>query len=177
MRSIVSWALSLTLLVAPTTSYGDTNSDSAVKAESVELKNVELSENGSLRGQIVTSAGSAVDGLTIQFRQGEKTLSAGTKPDGSFAVSGLSSGQCIITMGEDTFACRVWVKGTAPPNSLQSIGLVQNVTGETVRGQFGGWRPGSRLAALTTGQKVGLGLLAIGGVAVAIAVSEDDASN
>ena len=181
MRKLFAWSMVLTLLFAPSANLlADQSAEtaSAAKAESVELKNVELSSEGALKGQLITESGVPMNGRDISVKVGEQTFSAKTDDSGRFEISGLQGGRCLLTVGEETFACRLWIAGTAPPSALKSIALVGASGDATVRGQSRIPVVGNRLAALTTGQKVGLGLLALGGTAVAIAVSQDDdASN
>ena len=69
------------------------------------------------------------------------------------------------------YACRVWKKGTAPPKSLTSFGIVHH-TGPVVRGQYDDEE--GMLGSVSNGQLLGLGLLAGAIVAIVIAANNDE---
>jgi hypothetical protein len=180
MRLTVTWTLVLTLLVSPasiTFADQDASPTAIPQNEPVEFRNVELTADGALQGQFITEAGVVLANRTITVRMGESVCQAQTDESGRFSVSGLKGGQCLITAGDEAFACRLWVAGTAPPASLKSVALVQPSSDATVRGQSRRTGFVGRLSSLSKGQKIGLGLLAATGIAVGVAVAQDDASN
>ena len=184
MRSKIVWTIAATF-VLPAMLNADENPAPIVRrASSVQLKNVELSVGGELVGQFVTKAGLPLAGRAIELEQRESRQTVKVADDGTFRVSGLESGTVVFRAAQDSFACRVWNHGTAPPKSLKSLALVSS--GEIVLGQlhiptilplphlpfplpFAG-----AVGSMGLGQSVGLGVLAAGGAGIAIAVSQDD---
>lgn len=177
MRITTTWLLAITLLTSPqmlqAADSAATKASTASDA-TVQLKNVELSPNGHLVGQLVTSAGQAVAGQKLTMTVGKQQQTIETDKAGKFTAGVAGSGQCVIAVSDDVYACRVWAHGTAPPRSLQSIAIVQP-TNSTVRGQYV-FAPLTRLRMLTTTQKVILGLgVGIGaGIAIGAAIDDDD---
>jgi hypothetical protein len=178
MRTNLTWMLVFTIAAAPTLVQAQ-NTTPAKAATNVQLKNVELSEDGELRGQVLTESG--MPGLaTIAVRSDRdgKSITQTVKTDenGRFAVNGLATGICVFAIGEDTFACRVWNHGIAPPKSLQTIAVVptsgvvlaQNCTTcekPTIR---------SRLACMTGTQKALLVGVIAAAIIIPIALDDDD---
>ncbi|MEZ6128489.1 MAG: carboxypeptidase-like regulatory domain-containing protein [Planctomycetaceae bacterium] len=160
--------LALTLVLAPTlTSAGD-SAPAADQSAVVKLQQVELTQQGTLVGRYLDETGQPSAGATVVVKTGDVSQKLVTDDQGRFVAQGLRGGRCVIQAGKDYYACQVWANGTAPPKSIGSVAIVKT-GGPVVRGQLG-------LPALTTKQKVGLGILVAGGVAVAIAVSQDDDS-
>ena len=175
MRRQLSWLLAVIMIVSPAASI---SSQAAPDDTKLELRNVELTVNGSLEGQLLTRDGRPVEGKRVLVRSQQNLQKVGqrivTDQTGRFLVTGLATGTCVIECGEQTYAVRVWQKGTAPPKSLQSIALVSgpaqelrgnnyltdNYVVKTVRG-------------LTPRQKLALGLLAAAGIAIPIALDDD----
>lgn len=153
----------------------------------LQLQNIELSRSGELTGQYVTSVGTPLTGQTLIFRLGKQNRKVVTDDSGRFRLPNLTGGQCVITADEDTYACRLWTRGTAPPNSLQSIAVIQRQD-IAVRGQSflpaiprpsfprPAFLPNSmaRLGTLTRKQKVGIGLLITAGITVAVVQGDND---
>lgn len=149
---------------------------------SVKFEDVELSAAGELSGQFLTSVGIPIQQKPLEFQIGTQHQRVLTDESGRFVVTGLHGGQCTIRTQDDVFVCRVWAHGTAPPGSVRSVAIVTPAESE-VRGQsflnrqrayFS--RSAGRLSALTTKQKVILGLLVTAGTTIAIVESEDDGS-
>ncbi|MDG1895797.1 MAG: carboxypeptidase-like regulatory domain-containing protein [Fuerstiella sp.] len=173
MRTVISWVLLTALLVSPSASFADASGVQANSAERVELSNVELAKGEVLNGQLVNNAGQPLAGVAVTLQIAKSSHQVVTDKAGRFAVAGLRGGQCIITIGDKTFACRLWTNGTAPPRSLKSIALVNSKGEDTlVRGQG----LSNRIRSLTRSQQIALGALVIGGTALAVALAQNDAS-
>ncbi|MCP4787051.1 MAG: hypothetical protein GY903_30835 [Fuerstiella sp.] len=171
MRTVVTWILLTALLVSPATSRADAAVARVNPAERVELRNVELATGQTLNGRFINSAGQPLIGAVVTIHLAKDIRKAMMDETGSFSVSGLHGGQCIIVIDDETFACRLWSNGTAPPKSLQSIALVDSTGDDTViRGQ--GIR--NRLSSLTQSQKIGLGVFVLAGTVLGFALAQDD---
>ena len=168
MHRHINLTLALSLLFTPVmASAGDTSPATAVEpSAAVQLKQVELTRQGTLVGTYLDQTGQPSAGATVTVTMGETSQKVITDSKGRFVVENLRGGRCVIQADKDYFACQVWAYGTAPPKAIQSVAIVKT-GGDVVRGQLG-------LPALSTKQKIGLGILAAGGIAVAIAVAQDD---
>lgn len=173
MRRITTYALAISMVMPYQCLVAGESTPSVSAQTAVALANVELNSQGALQGQLVTGAGAAVQSTTITVKSGDNRFTVVTDDAGRFSVSGLSEGQCILTVGRDTYVCRIWTHGTAPPSALDSIALVQGDAGPTVRGQLG---RNNILPPMTNGQLLGLGLLA-GAVTAVVIAADDDSSN
>ncbi len=173
MLTVVLRTLLSALLVSPAATYANAPPVGTNGAERVELRNVELAAGEVLSGQFVNNAGQPLIGVVVTIQLAKEIYKVETDHTGRFFVSGLHGGQCFIVIGEETFACRLWANGTAPPTSLKSITLVDsNGTDTVIRGQ--GIQ--DRVRALTQSQKIGLGIVVLAGTVLAIALAQDDAS-
>lgn len=193
MRSCINSVLLLSLLTSPFTSAVVADELPLVESPDsaqVHLRNVELTEGGTLQGQYLNEAGVPVADVEVLVTCNKSEHRATTDAAGKFSVEGLKGGRAIIRADKEVFACQLWAQGTAPPNSIKSIALV-NSNGEVLRGNhgFGGVAPGfmsghtglrgilpGRLAALSGKQLLALGLVAGGTIAIAEGASDDDAS-
>ena len=138
MRRYMTWMLITSMLGTPAATYG-AGPQSA--AHNLNLKNVQLTADGTLLGQILTTAGRPQSDATIavhaQNDVGKMTTQMTSDQSGRFVVTGLKTGVCVLSVGHETFAFRVWNHKSAPPNSLTSVALVP---GESVaRGQSDGF--------------------------------------
>ena len=177
MRFSIHLVTAISLLCSPATLSGvDAVVNSAgTSAAPAALKNVQLKPGGILHGQLVDSGGKPVvaAGLLVIF--GDTSLQVTTDQLGRFATRHHRGGVCVLKVGEETFACRLWQPGTAPPSAIDSIAVVQSEP--VVRGQQycpdGNCPPQKRLHRLTPDQCRGLFLAALGGTALALALTQD----
>ena len=100
----------------------------------LEWKNVALDQAGRLVGQVVNKSGQPIAAAELHVEQHGASQAVSSTGDGRFAVSGLKSGPCVIRLGEETFACRVWDSKIAPPGSLKSLAVVSQT--DVVRGNL-----------------------------------------
>ena len=135
------------------------------------VRDVELSTNGTLSGQVVDSQGLAQPAADVTVWQNENQVAA-TKADanGNFAVAGLRSGVHQVAAGQGVTVYRFWAPNTAPPAAGKQALLVadQNV----VRGAPGG-APGAGVVRFFTNPWVLATLVAVA-IAVPIALNNDD---
>lgn len=178
MRNTLTWMMVFTIAAAPTLVQAQNNSP-AKSSSSLQLRNVELSEDGQLHGQVLTESGVAGIGTVMVHgsKDGQTAAQAvATDEQGRFAVKGLKTGTCVFTVGDDTFACRVWNHGTAPPKSLQTIAVVP--TSGVVLGQNCEpcQKPGlrGRIACMTGTQKALLVGVIAAAIIIPIALDDDD---
>jgi len=166
-----------TIAAAPT--LVQAKNTNPTKPSSLQLRNVELSEDGQLHGQVLTKSGVAGIGtVKVHGSKDGQTAAQAVETDeqGRFAVKGLKTGTCVFTVGDDTFACRVWNHGTAPPKSLQTIAVVPTsgvVLGQNVDPYQ---KPGLRgkLASMTGTQKALLVGVIAAAIIIPIALDDDD---
>jgi len=97
-------------------------------------RDVELTGDGTLHGQIYTSEGRVVEDATVELRyQGTTVARAMTGANGDFAITGVRGGAHDLSVGAATTSVRLWKNGTAPAGSVKSLVVAgdENV----VRGQ------------------------------------------
>ena len=137
-------------------------------------------------GQVLTESGlPGIATLKVHSQKDGRTVSqvVKTNESGQFQIKGLSNGQCVFTIGDDSFACRVWNHRTAPPQSLETIAVVpktgvvlgQNCTSDgcqTSSAQRSGLR--GRLASMTGTQKALLVGVIAAAIVLPIALDDDD---
>lgn len=184
MRASGIWTLIFSLTILP----GLSTATAAEKSTSVKLQNVELNADGFVGGQLNDHAGQPIANKELQIAMKGDTVKRVTDSKGRFVVASKTGGNCAIVVDGQAHACRLWLKGTAPPKSLTSFSIVPR-NGDVVRGQgydecgegcddgYGG-RTG-RLGGISKGQLLGLGLLAGAVVAIVLVANndDDDASN
>lgn len=175
MRSLLSLAVTGLLATTSAAVAGDADQPQPFQPNRTPvLKNVELTPAFSLPGQFVNSEAAPVAGVEVTVLTSSGKTLVVTDQQGRFEVPGLKGGQCLLKIEDQTYACRLWVNGTAPPGSMKSIAIVQDDK-PLIRGQSRFSRA-ARLGRVNGGQKVALGLLIAGGTTVAIVASETDGS-
>jgi hypothetical protein len=97
-------------------------------------RDVELTGDGTLVGQIYTSEGRVVENTTVELSyRGVTVAEAVTGSNGDFAITGVRGGAHDLSVGAATTSVRLWKNGTAPAGSVQS--LVYAGEESVVRGQ------------------------------------------
>lgn len=177
MRTYLTWMLVVTVAAAPT--LVQAQSTTPASPSNLQLKNVELSEDGQLHGQVLTQSGvGGIATVNVHATRDGKTAAQAlqTTETGEFTIKGLKTGTCVFTIGDDTFACRVWNHGMAPPKSLQAIAVVP--TSGVVLGQNCDTcqKPGLRgkLACMSGTQKALLVGIVAAAIIIPIALDDDD---
>ena len=183
-RALMSFLLAFPTLLADD-SVADTTSVAKPAGTRQVLKNVELTRTGALNLQVVDNEGHALSDVRVDARAGGKCLSARSDASGRIRMRGIGRGTCLLRINSQQFACRTWRYGTAPPNSLTSIALV-NSDASVVRGNR--FRPGKggagdccdeceRTQAISSEAKYGLAITALAGTAAYFALSRDNVSD
>lgn len=98
------------------------------------IKDIELSADGTLYGQIAASQGHPVSDAVIQLKyQGTSIAATKSNADGRFAISGVRGGAHEVVFGASRSPVRLWASGTAPKGAKP--GLVITNPSTVVRGQ------------------------------------------
>jgi hypothetical protein len=98
------------------------------------IKDVELSRDGTLFGQVYTPDGKAVADANVFLRyQGTAVATARSDADGRFAITDVRGGAHEVVVGALNRPVRLWASGTSPQSATQSIVLSADET--IVRGQ------------------------------------------
>ncbi len=117
------------------------------------IGDIQLGQDGTLRGQVVNRQGQPVANREVTLLQGEGTVARATTDErGNFSVAGLRSGVYGIQSAGQTSVHRLWSANVAPPSAHTGVMLVSGP--QAVRGQAAGL---SGLGA------VGAGAAAVGG--------------
>ncbi|MCR9198660.1 MAG: hypothetical protein NXI04_08460 [Planctomycetaceae bacterium] len=170
MRTQLVWTLIISMTFLPAQAvYGGPSTNQS--EQTVRLKNVELSETGTVQGRLLDAAGKPMAGKEIEIRTRNSAQKQTTDARGQFTVKSEQGCSCAIFVDKKAYACRVWKKGTAPPKSLTSFGIVHH-EGAVVRGQYDDEE--GIIGGVSNGQLLGLGLLAGAIVAIVIAANNDD---
>ena len=182
MRTPIVWTLVLSMTLLPVQSTFAGPETQAAEKQQTRLQNIELSAGGFAKGRLVDDKGVALAKREIQVLTRTASEKKTTDSNGFFTVESKTGGQCAIVVDKNAYACRMWKHGTAPEKSLTSFGIVHSGK-PVIRGQFDDCGEGcddgaggmfGRLGGISSGQLLGLGLLVGAGVAIAIAVHNDD---
>jgi hypothetical protein len=147
------------------------------------IKDIELSADGTLYGQVAASEGRPVSNAVVQLRyQGKPVAAAKSNTEGRFAISGVRGGAHEVVIGALRTPVRLWATKTAPKGAKPGLVIVSKQT--IVRGQdydqngnpiycegdiVGGGPTGFGLLDVIT-----LGTLGLGGGALAVALDNQN---
>lgn len=139
-------------------------------------RDVELTMDGSLRGQVYTPEQHPVENAQIELRyQGTTIARTTTGPDGDFLITGVRGGAHEVAVGAMTSSVRLWKHGTAPNGAVN--GVVVAAGEDIVRGQSfdpygnrGGF--GQPSSGFGLNDVVALALIGAAATAVVIAIEE-----
>ncbi len=177
MRSTVSYVLVVALLATCVVPLSKLQAVEPVDAGSanrvapqVTLKNVTLTPQQRLHGQVVRSTGIPITALPVEVFIGDQKYQTVTDRQGRFVLDALPQGVCLMDVAGESFACRLWQHHVAPPGSISSIAIV---TGDdVVRGQDCPEKK-KHLRRLTPTQRYGLAVAALFGTAAYFALDRD----
>jgi hypothetical protein len=97
-------------------------------------RDIELTRDGSLYGEVCSSEGLAVANAAVTLRyQGSEIASATTDAEGHFLITGVRGGAHEMTVGSLAVPVRLWKNGTAPEAAAET--LVVAADEHVVRGQ------------------------------------------
>ncbi|MEZ6128863.1 MAG: carboxypeptidase-like regulatory domain-containing protein [Planctomycetaceae bacterium] len=100
------------------------------------IKDVELTEAGTLRGQVYSQEGQAIPDALVQLRyQGKSVAAAKSDEQGRFAISGVRGGAHDVVVGAVHSPVRLWANGSAPKAATQTIVVAADET--IIRAQGG----------------------------------------
>lgn len=98
------------------------------------IKDIELSQSGTLYGQVFTPEGTKVTDAVVQLRYHGKTIAAAkSNADGQFAIGNVRGGAHEVVVGTVSSPVRLWTQGTAPAKAQK--GLVVRADQTIIRGQ------------------------------------------
>jgi hypothetical protein len=133
---------------------GPVGSTTVPAIQSASIRDVSLTQAGSLRGQVVDSQGVALASTTVKVQSaGREIASTTTNEQGEFTFNDLRGGNYTINAGDSTGVYRVWTANAAPPAAKQGLLLVSRR--QTARGQ-GIAGMGSRTGIIVLGAAAGI---------------------
>ena len=98
------------------------------------IKDVELSKDGVLYGQVYTPTGQVVPNTVVKLQyQGKAVAAAKSNENGQFAISGVRAGAHEVVVGPLRNPVRLWSHGSAPGSATK--GIVLPIDEAIVRGQ------------------------------------------
>ena len=131
-------------------------------------RDLSLSRDGSLRGQVLTAEGQAVAGTEVVLtKTGQAPVAVKTAKDGKFEFNGVAPGIYQLASQGRGGTVRVWNSEIAPPKAHDGALIV---TGDVARGQFFGGEGGifSNPLCLT--------LIVAAAIAIPLALNDDGGS-
>lgn len=106
----------------------------AFEGRSSVARDVELSSDGALHGQVFTSEGRTVANAQVELRyRGQAVAKATTGRHGEFFITGVRGGAHELAVGSMTSPVRIWKNGAAPEGAVD--GIVVSADEQIVRGQ------------------------------------------
>jgi hypothetical protein len=98
------------------------------------IRDVELTQDGTLYGQVYTPEGQPISSASVQLRyNGKQVATTNSDTKGRFAITGVRGGAHEVTVGNVAAPVRLWKSGTAPQHAVRGLTLAANET--VVRGQ------------------------------------------
>lgn len=123
-----------TKLVTLSVCFGVMLSGPAFAGASSVIKDIALSDSGTLFGQVTNSAGQPMSDTLVRLRyQGKAVAVARSNNKGQFAINGVRPGAHDLSTGGLNTPVRVWKQGTAPKGALKGILIAGEET--VIRGQ------------------------------------------
>ncbi|TVS07967.1 MAG: carboxypeptidase regulatory-like domain-containing protein [Planctomycetaceae bacterium] len=112
---------------------------------SISIIDVALSEDGSLRGQVLDLQGTPMTQTTVAVvQQGNVLATTQTDAQGRYTFNEMNTGFYQVVTDQGLTVCRVWTAETAPPSALAETLVVDGL--QTVRGGMNGRPWGSFLS-------------------------------
>ena len=129
----------------------------------VHINDIALAKGGQLRGVVLDRQAQPTNAFRVTvIQEGRQIAMVETDKGGRFQVDGLRGGLFQVAAGQNTYMCRGWAPGTAPPAARDQLLVVPDLVVE--RGQ----RP---FSDLFFADPVMVGLIIAAAVAIPIAVS------
>lgn len=102
--------------------------------KAIMARDVELSADGTLHGQVLNAEGQFVENAQVELRfQGTTVARTATTQDGRFEIGGVRGGAHDLTVGSVATPVRLWKTGTAPQGAVSDV--VISASEHVVRGQ------------------------------------------
>lgn len=137
------------------------------------IKDVELSKEGVLYGQVYTPQGQVVPNAVVQLRyQGTAVAAARCNPEGQFAISGVRGGAHEVVVGPLRNPVRLWAEGAAPKSATK--GMIVAIDETIVRGQDVYCEPGCEPTPAGFGMLDVITLATVGAAVGALVVAIDN---
>lgn len=113
---------------------GETTPKTEAKKPASIVRDLSLTSEGVLEGQVFTAKKAAATGVVVSIRQKRKEIHRTRTDDlGRFEVRDLKPGTYYIIAGTGHGLYRVWASTIAPPKALKSARIISDKT--LVRGQ------------------------------------------
>jgi hypothetical protein len=145
-------------------------------------RDVELTAEGSLRGQVLTSEQRPVENAQIELRyKGQTIARTTTGPEGDFLITEVRGGSHEVIVGSLNSQVRLWKNGTAPETALN--GIVVAASENIVRGQAydpyysqyeDQWAYGQPSSGFGLADIVALAVIGAAATAVVIAIEDNN---
>ena len=93
------------------------------------IRDVELSKDGTLYGQVYTPEGQPISSAAVQLKfNGKPVAATNSNSQGRFAITGVRGGAHEVTVGAVTSPVRLWKSGTAPQHATRGLTVAGNET-------------------------------------------------
>lgn len=127
-----------------------------------QINDIALGSAGTLKGRAVDGQGTPLNAAKVTVsRNSQVVATAVTEEDGSFAVTGLTTGVYDLQAGQGRGTLRAWDANAAPPSAKKDVLIVSGATSRAQSGLF-----------VDPTQTITLGLAITGTVLGAVALSE-----
>lgn len=139
----------------------------AVQAENTakqvnQISDIALGSEGTLKGRAVDGQGTPLNAAKVTVsRNSQVVATVVTAEDGSFAVTGLSTGVYDLRAGQGGGTLRAWDATAAPPSAKKDVLIVSGPVSRAQSGLF-----------VDPAQTITLGLALTGTVLGAVALSD-----
>ncbi|GAB5441257.1 MAG: hypothetical protein Fues2KO_16060 [Fuerstiella sp.] len=133
------------------------------------IKDIELTQDGKLYGQVFTPQGKTVPEAVVQLRyKGAAVAAAKSNHQGQFVITGVRGGAHEVVVGPLRQPVRLWAQGSAPRSATK--GMVVAIDETIVRGQDVYCEPGASTAGFGMLDVITLATVgaAVGSLVVAI---------
>ena len=135
---------------------------SVPRTKAAYVNDIALGKGGQLRGYVFDREGQPSDAFHLRVTRNERpAVEVVTDKNGRFHVDGMRGGMFQVAAGKQTYMCRGWAAGTAPPKARDQLLVVPE--GVVERGQ----RP---IGDLFVSDPVMVGLIVAAAIAIPIAV-------
>jgi len=127
--TVAALACAGTLIPGSLVQAGETTSKTEAKKPASIMRDLSLTSEGVLQGQVSTAKKTAATGVVVSIRQKRKEVHR-TKTDalGRFEVRDIKPGTYYIIAGTGHGLYRVWANTVAPPKALKSARIVSDRT-------------------------------------------------